>query len=129
MKIKIKLDRDQLKGLITILQILTENAPNRNIIEFLAHEELLAMRQKYTTKLVYPTAKFILALTNYQVALLFELLNECADNFMPFEKNIALVIIAQIDRQYYNHLSMLLNFSTENENNLLLSEQKQVNLQ
>ncbi len=113
MNTKIKLDRDELKALITILQMLSTEAPNRNVLEFLFHNEINIMRSKLTAKLISPAKRFSLAVTNYQVALLFELLNECADNFQPFERSIALGIISQIDRQYHNHMALLMNFATE----------------
>lgn len=129
MNVKIKLDRDELKALITILQILSTEAPNRNVMEFMFHNEINIMRSKFTSKLISPAKRFSLAVTNYQVALLFELLNEYADYLQPFERSIALTVIAQIDRQYQNHLSMLMNFMGENKNNLLLSPSKSLNLQ
>lgn len=129
MNVKIKLDRDELKALITILQILSTEAPTRNVMEFLFHNEINIMRSKFTSKLISPAKRFSLAVTNYQVALLFELLNEYADYLQPFERSIALTVIAQIDRQYQNHLSMLMNFMGEKKNNLLLSPSKSLNLQ
>lgn len=110
---KIKLDRDELKGLITILINLEAKGPNRNVIEFLMNKEINIMKQKYQAKMMSPSARFSIQLTNYQVSILFELLNECADNFEPFERAIALMIIEQIDKQYMAYRQLLLNFMGE----------------
>lgn len=126
MNTKIKLDRDELKGLITILKVLDDNWNDTHIIEFLSHKEINSMRQKFTAKLISSTRKFNLAITNYQVSLLFEILNNCADNFQPFERSIALGIISQIDRQYHNHMALLMNFATEQgKQNYLPSSQNE----
>lgn len=120
MKVKLKLDREELKGLITICSIFGKKYIVKSVIDFLIYGELTVMGRRYSEKLISPSKSFSIALTDFQTVILFEMLNECADNFMPFEKSLALKIIAEIDRQYLNHRHMLLNF-------MQYDEQKQLN--
>jgi hypothetical protein len=114
MKIKLKFDRDELKGFITILQNLSKNILG-GITYDLYRSELVKMYRKYISNMIENTnkKKFPISLTDYQTVILWQLLNECCDNFQPFEKGISLRVIAELDRQYMNYQQVLRNFSNQ----------------
>lgn len=122
MNIKLKLDRDELKGLIVILRLLDPGITNAwTITEYINSLEIQSMHRKYIMMLMNPKKKYSMPLSLFQTAMLFVMLNKLADNFQPFERSVALNIIAQIDRQYINHRQMMLNFISEDRDNLRIN--------
>lgn len=131
MKIKLKLDRDELKGLIAILQIISSRkVTQEELTQHLYEAEIKKMTVNYIARLMSTTQKFTIALTGFQVFILFSFLSYFAVGMAPFERALSLIIIAKIDQQWLAHKQMMFNFMSENKqnSNLSLAEMQQKQL-
>ena len=112
MKVKLKLDRDELKGFITILKII-EHTPGKNdLARYLFSCEAGRMKQNLTNRMIFNVNKktFEITLTDYQTVVVFGLFRIYSFDLMPFEKAISLRVIAEIDKQFQNYLQVMQNF-------------------
>lgn len=113
MKISIKLDRDELKGLLTILEIMEHMPIEGDLVRYIFSSEAGKMKDTIIQRMIYNPAKksFKISLTNLQTIICFGLMKQYAFDLMPFEKAISLRIINDIQRQYDQHQQIMLNFS------------------
>jgi hypothetical protein len=126
MNIKLKLDRDDLKGLITICIIIRENLHGGEVTDTIYEEELKAFELKLRAKLIMPSKSFNISLQNMTTLILYERFSSV--DFMPYERSIYTRILGTIDRSHDNHRHMMMNFMSE-VNTLKLEGNKQNKLQ
>lgn len=127
MNIKLKLDRDELKGFITICQIIRNDLHGTEVTDTIYEEELIAFELKQRVKLLASSKNFNISLPNFITVILYE--RFLPTDFMPYERSIYTRILETIDKANDNRRHMMMNFMGEKKNNLLLSPSKSLNLQ
>jgi len=111
MKVKIKLDREELKGFETILEILRDNLHGGEVTDTIYQEELRAFEMKMMQKLITPSKSYSVALPNMITAILYERYDPI--DFMPFERALYSRILEAIDKAHTSHLHMMMNFKND----------------
>lgn len=108
MKIKLKLTRNEYKGVATIAKNCCNALAGVTFVEVQYRDALRGLMLRMAAKI--PTLKAKgnkLTLVDIEALALWETVNDLAGKFQPFEMSVGLSIIAEIDRQRNDYVSLM----------------------
>ncbi|MBP3762925.1 MAG: hypothetical protein J6I49_03480 [Bacteroidales bacterium] len=108
MKIRLKLTRNQYKGVATIVENCCNALGGVDFESVQYRDCLMAMQLKLAAKMLTLKSKATLTLTDLEALVLYNCIGESVHLYQPFEMGLGYTILAEIDRQRNSHVTTML---------------------